>query len=109
MQKLLVHVPLFENGKTRNNERSFIYVLFFQIGKQGLHQRSRMAGESKMRYRYINKAYLKSGATHGTKCDPVKASGKCIVGNGSQLVAFEDGFRAIVIRRCLRLETKNEN
>ena len=58
-----------------------------------------------MRYKYINKAYIGSGAPHGTKCDPVKRSdGKCIVGRGNQLVKFEDGENCVVIRRCLRVK-----
>ena len=57
-----------------------------------------------MRYRYHNLAYIRSGAAHGRLCDPVRRTdGRCIVGRGSQLVVFEDGTRAIVIRRCLRV------
>jgi hypothetical protein len=37
-----------------------------------------------MRYRYINKAYLKSGDEHGVECDPVTSGGKCVVGRGNQ-------------------------
>jgi hypothetical protein len=58
----------------------------------------------KMRYRYINKAYIKSGAAHGVDCDPVITNGKCVVGRGNQLVIFENGTRAIVVRRCLRVQ-----
>ena len=56
------------------------------------------------RYRYNNRLYAACGSGHGLRCNPVKDErGKCIVGNGSQLVVFEDGARAVVIRRCLRL------
>lgn len=56
------------------------------------------------RYRYNSKAYHRSGAAHGLRCNPVKrGDGKCIVGRGNQLVELEDGTRAIVVRRCLRV------
>jgi hypothetical protein len=60
-----------------------------------------------MRYRYVNRAYLASGALHGLHCDPVRRpDGKCWVGGGKQVVVFEDGVEAVVIRRCLRLTSK---
>ena len=59
-----------------------------------------------MRYCYHNRAYLNSGAPHGIRCDPVKRDGRCVVGRGNQLVRFEDGQMAVVIRRCLRLAEK---
>ena len=59
-----------------------------------------------MRYCYHNRAYIKSGSPHGIKCDPVKRNGKCIAGRGNQLVKFEDGKKAVVIRRALRLRHK---
>ena len=62
-----------------------------------------------MRYRYINKAYLAHGAEHGVLCDPVRRDdGRCIVSGSSQLVTFEDGEQCIVIRRCLRLTSKEQ-
>lgn len=62
-----------------------------------------------MRYSYTNKAYKQLGAPNGLNCDPVKGNGKCVVGNGSQLVVFENGVRAVVVRRCLRLNRGNKN
>lgn len=59
-----------------------------------------------MRYCYHNKMYLASGAAHGILADPVKRGGKCVVGPGRQLVRFEDGTEAVVIRRALRLRHK---
>ncbi len=60
-----------------------------------------------MRYVYVNRAYLASGAQHGKHCDPVRRpDGKCWVGGGKQVVRFEDGVEAVVIRRCLRLNNK---
>jgi hypothetical protein len=62
-----------------------------------------------MRYRYVNLAYLRSGAAHGEHCDPVRDDrGKCIVGRGKQLVVFEDGTQCTVIRRCLRVQKETE-
>lgn len=59
------------------------------------------------RYRYTNKAYIRSGAAHGIYCNPVRRKdGKCIAYGGKQLVRFEDGRLCIVIRRCLRLTEK---
>jgi len=59
------------------------------------------------RYCYHNIAYRNSGAVHGIFCNPVKRNGKCIIGrNGSQLVIFEDGVKAVVVRRGLRLVEK---
>jgi len=58
-----------------------------------------------MRYRYHNLAYIRSGSAHGEQCDPVRDErGKCIVGNGKQIVVFEDGVRVSVVRRCLRVQ-----
>ena len=58
----------------------------------------------KIRYKYINVAYIRSGAEHGIECDPVlRDDGKCVVGKGKQIVVFEDGVRVVVIRRCLRI------
>lgn len=60
-----------------------------------------------MRYRYVNVAYRRHGAHHGELCDPVRrGDGRCIVGGGKQLVTFEDGAVCTVIRRCLRLTSK---
>lgn len=60
-----------------------------------------------MRYRYVNKAYRAAGSKHGELCDPVyRPDGKCWVGGGKQVVRFEDGVEAVVIRRCLRLNSK---
>jgi len=60
-----------------------------------------------MRYRYINRAYIAHGAQHGLRCDPVRRpDGRCVVGAGKALVRFEDGEVAVVIRRCLRLTSK---
>ncbi len=59
-----------------------------------------------MRYCYHNLAYIKSGSRHGIYCDPVKHRKKCIVGRGNQLVSFEGGTVAVVIRRALRLKDK---
>ena len=56
------------------------------------------------RYMYADRMYKAMGGQHGLRCNPVKDErGKCIVGRGSQMVTFEDGVMAIVIRRCLRL------
>lgn len=55
------------------------------------------------RYRYHNKLYHATGAAHGTRCNPVtRDDGKCVVGGGKQLVIFEDGVMATVVRRCLK-------
>jgi len=61
--------------------------------------------QRRMRYQYLNKAYIDSGAPHGINCDPVKKNGKCIIGKKprNQLVKFEDGTLAVVIARRLRL------
>jgi hypothetical protein len=60
-----------------------------------------------MRYCYHNKLYLNSGAAHGIFCDPVRwPDGKCMAYGGKQLVRFQDGALAVVIRRCLRLREK---
>lgn len=59
------------------------------------------------RYTYYNKLYAAFGSKHGILCNPVRRDdGKCVVGRGSQLVDFEDGERAVVIRRCLRVNKK---
>jgi hypothetical protein len=61
------------------------------------------------RYTYINVAYRKHGAEHGFLCDPVRREdGRCVVGGGKQVVVFEDGTEAVVIRRCLRLVNKQD-
>jgi hypothetical protein len=37
-------------------------------------------------------------------CDPVRrADGKCVIGRSKQLVTFEDGTLAVVLRRRLRV------
>lgn len=66
------------------------------------------SGEKHARYCYHNRAYHAAGAHHGVLCNPVKRGGRCIVGRGNQLVDFEDGTRAVVIRRALRLVSKCE-
>ena len=63
--------------------------------------------ESPYRYVYHNVAYLKHGAEHGIHCNPVyRPDGKCWVSSGKQVVIFEDGTQAVVVRRCLRLTSK---
>ena len=62
-----------------------------------------------MRYRYHNLLYRAHGALHGELCDPVRREdGRCIVSRDKQLVTFEDGTVATVIRRCLRLTGDDE-
>lgn len=59
------------------------------------------------RYCYHNVAYRNSGARHGIYCNPIKKNGKCIVGKpGNQFIEFEDGTKAVVVRRGLRLVEK---
>lgn len=55
----------------------------------------------------MNKLYRAHGSCHGDLCDPVRrANGKCIVSRDKALVRFQDGTVATVIRRCLRLLSK---
>lgn len=58
------------------------------------------------RYCYHNRAYIRSGARHGIYADPVKESGRYVIGKGNQLVRFADGTLAVVVRRTLRLRHK---
>jgi len=57
-----------------------------------------------VRYVYRNRLYDAHGAPHGVLCDPVRRSdGRVAVGPRHALVVFSDGYKAVVIRRCLRL------
>lgn len=56
-----------------------------------------------MRYVYLGDR-LTDHDLKGRACDPVRRDdGKCIVGRSKQLVEFEDGRRAVVVRRRLRV------
>jgi hypothetical protein len=60
-----------------------------------------------MRYCYHNRAYRNAGTPHGILCDPVRdEQGRCILSSRAQLVTFETGVTAVVIRRALRLRCK---
>jgi hypothetical protein len=55
-----------------------------------------------MTYVYLGD-HLTDARLSGRQCDPVRRSdGKCIVGKSKQLVEFDDGVRAVVLRRRLR-------
>jgi hypothetical protein len=55
-----------------------------------------------MTYVYLGD-HLTDARLVGRQCDPVRRSdGKCIVGKSKQLVDFDDGVRAVVLRRRLR-------
>ena len=56
-----------------------------------------------MRYTYLGDR-LTDPRLKERRCDPVRRSdGKCIVGRSKQLVVFDDGSRAVVMRRRLRV------
>ena len=61
-----------------------------------------------MRYTYLGDCQTRADL-RGVQCDPVKrADGKCIVGRrmGTALVQTANGERHVVLRRRLRLNSK---
>lgn len=56
-----------------------------------------------MRYVYLGDKLTRPDLK-GAPCDPVRRQdGRCVVGRGKQLVEFPGGYRAIVLRRRLRV------
>lgn len=55
-----------------------------------------------MRYAYLGDRHTRDDL-RGRRCDPVKNErGVCVVGGSKQLVQFDDGEVAVVLRRRLR-------